>query len=826
MAPRKKAAPEGPPSTATEAASAILSDTRVLWFPVRHFSPACAWHLRAMLRAHRPAAVLVEGPADAEALIPHLVDPDTKPPFTLFSSLTDKDNRFGQNGTLSAAEDIAVRYRGWWPFTAHAPEYVALTEGHALGAELAFCDLPLSETIPYKHLRERETSCAVDDAHLARSAYFEALRTRQRRRSFDEFWNATFEAAGHAAEPDAFRRAVLTFAWCVRWSTLGPDETPATAPPDPTLVADGTLAREAFMRQRIDEALKAHKGAPIAVVTGAFHTVALPWTVPAKLKLRRDKQLETLLTAHSYEALASLYQLNRLPGYAHAVWEAMTEGEGRPYDAAALGLITETMRRLRDRREPASTADAVAAWRSAQDLATLRGNREVTREDLLDAVQMTLVKGDLRVHGGAVERVAAEVMVGHLRGQVTAAAGAVSLLRDYYAQCKAHRIDVTGATKTVRCDLGRTAEHRHKSAFLHQCALLEVPMFTGIAEGSANPAYPGGFYKGPDLATGENLHLLGETWGVRWSERVDERLLDLSDRGATVAAAASERVRVSLAQEVGNAEASTRLLLRAAQMGLTDLFDDALTAVEEAIADDTLFEHLTAALRDFVMLYAYRDTLPTRGHARVLGTIEALFARCASTLPAVVYAQGDLAPRVLDGMQTLVRVALSFDAARLDRALLVARLQEMVALPDGNPTLRGAGYGVLYSLGATRERVVAEALDAYLQGDDEEALRAGPFLDGLFLSARNIFLGSTRLLRVVNAVLGRLDWARFKRILPDLRRAFTQFIPTEIDQIGQRVSETVGLDAPPPRDLPVPPALAALAAESDRDVAAVLDAWG
>lgn len=429
----------------------------------------------------------------------------------------------------------------------------------------------------------------------------------------------------------------------------------------------------------------------------------------------------------------------------------------------------------------------------------------MTREDLLDAVQMTLVKGDLRVHGGAVERVAAEVMVGHLRGQVTAAAGAVSLLRDYYAQCKAHRIDVTGATKTVRCDLGRTAEHRHKSAFLHQCALLEVPMFTGIAEGSANPAYPGGFYKGPDLATGENLHLLGETWGVRWSERVDERLLDLSDRGATVAAAASERVRVSLAQEVGNAEASTRLLLRAAQMGLTDLFDDALTAVEEAIADDTLFEHLTAALRDFVMLYAYRDTLPTRGHARVLGTIEALFARCASTLPAVVYAQGDLAPRVLDGMQTLVRVALSFDAARLDRALLVARLQEMVALPDGNPTLRGAGYGVLYSLGATRERVVAEALDAYLQGDDEEALRAGPFLDGLFLSARNIFLGSTRLLRVVNAVLGRLDWARFKRILPDLRRAFTQFIPTEIDQIGQRVSETVGLDAPPPRDLPVPP---------------------
>jgi hypothetical protein len=580
----------------------------------------------------------------------------------------------------------------------------------------------------------------------------------------------------------------------------GPDETPATAPPDPTLVADGTLAREAFMRQRIDEALKAHKGAPIAVVTGAFHTVALPWTVPAKLKLRRDKQLETLLTAHSYEALASLYQLNRLPGYAHAVWEAMTEGEGRPYDAAALGLITETMRRLRDRREPASTADAVAAWRGAQDLATLRGNREVTREDLLDAVQMTLVKGDLRVHGGAVERVAAEVMVGHLRGQVTAAAGAVSLLRDYYAQCKAHRIDVTGATKTVRCDLGRTAEHRHKSAFLHQCALLEVPMFTGIAEGSANPAYPGGFYKGPDLATGENLHLLGETWGVRWSERVDERLLDLSDRGATVAAAASERVRVSLAQEVGNAEASTRLLLRAAQMGLTDLFDDALTAVEEAIADDTLFEHLTAALRDFVMLYAYRDTLPTRGHARVLGTIGGSL-RALRLHPA----RGGVRPGRprAAACSTGCRRSCGWRSASTPRGSIGPSswrgCRRWWRCPTATPTLRRGGLR-----GAVLPRRDARAGGG--RGPRRVppgrrrrgSARGPPSSTGCFSRRATSSSGRRGSCGWSTPCSGASTGPASSASCPTCGRAFTQFIPTEIDQIGQRVSETVGLDAPPP----------------------------
>ena len=44
----------------------------VVFFPVRHHSPACARQVDRLIRAIRPDAVLIEGPRDATHLIPLL----------------------------------------------------------------------------------------------------------------------------------------------------------------------------------------------------------------------------------------------------------------------------------------------------------------------------------------------------------------------------------------------------------------------------------------------------------------------------------------------------------------------------------------------------------------------------------------------------------------------------------------------------------------------------------------------------------------------------------------------------------------------------------
>jgi len=433
------------------------------------------------------------------------------------------------------------------------------------------------------------------------------------------------------------------------------------------------------------------------------------------------------------------------------------------------------------------------------------------------------VKGELGRDGGLLLDCAREVLIGDRQGRVTPAAGQVPLIRSFYADCKRHRIDVSGAARTVRCDVHKQERHRLKSAFLHQCAYLDIPIFGRLPERYWRSERL--HYSGPDLATGTDMHLIAESWAVQWSEAVDDRLVELCDRGPTLARAAESTLWSAIQAGTTDASLASKLLLRSAQMGLVDLFDDALEVVDQALIADTHFEHLVISLGDFVVLHQYRDAVPTRGHQRVARTIAVAFQRACLRLPAIRHTPDSASRDSLDRLQELVRITLSCEAVDLDRVLLVEKLRELVVDAEGQPMIRGAGLGILYSLGAVREGVLVRELDGYLRGSPTRVGQTGAFLEGVFATAKSLVMGSPRLLRAMDQVLRRMEWETFKRILPDLRRAFTQFIPTEIDQISRRVAEEIGLDRVSRSDAPAPEALVRLAAGADRRAAEVLGTW-
>lgn len=101
-------------------AEAVLAED-LYWFPVRHHSPAVSKHLRAAMRERKPKLVLIEGPADANALIEHVVDSKTKPPIALYASFRDDQNVLGLAGVASAAPDIPPRFPVWYPMLPYSP---------------------------------------------------------------------------------------------------------------------------------------------------------------------------------------------------------------------------------------------------------------------------------------------------------------------------------------------------------------------------------------------------------------------------------------------------------------------------------------------------------------------------------------------------------------------------------------------------------------------------------------------------------------------------------------------------------------------------------
>src|SRR3712207_7332274 len=67
-----------------------LFPSPTLFRSVRHHSPAGALQVDRLIRERRPRAVLIEGPADADPLIPLLLDAGTVPPVALYAYRTDR----------------------------------------------------------------------------------------------------------------------------------------------------------------------------------------------------------------------------------------------------------------------------------------------------------------------------------------------------------------------------------------------------------------------------------------------------------------------------------------------------------------------------------------------------------------------------------------------------------------------------------------------------------------------------------------------------------------------------------------------------------------
>lgn len=75
----------------------------LLLFPVRHHSPVCAFHLKKAIADYSPDLILIEGPENADFLIPALTDPDSEAPLAFYYAYRDSNGYLGKKMKLTAA---------------------------------------------------------------------------------------------------------------------------------------------------------------------------------------------------------------------------------------------------------------------------------------------------------------------------------------------------------------------------------------------------------------------------------------------------------------------------------------------------------------------------------------------------------------------------------------------------------------------------------------------------------------------------------------------------------------------------------------------------
>lgn len=544
-------------------AEQVLAEA-LYWFPVRHHSPAAARHLATALRERRPKVIFIEGPAEATELVQHIVDAKTKPPVAIYSSYRDDDNVLGLAGIASSAPDVPAKFGCWYPLLSYSPEYVAMRVAKEVGAEVVFIDLPhgLIKRLEKKADAEADGSEGHDgmatwESLAVESTFYKTLAETAGYRSWAECWDALFEVGGRHHDAEAFRRDMTYFCAAVR-ATTG----------EARMVADGTYEREEHMWRAISATLAAKKlgSEDAAVVCGGFHVFMRREVTPAKALPAG--------TVYATVAPYSYFRTSELSGYgagkrAPKYYETLFgHMDGSGADAPTRAMVDHVVAVLaRGRRagELLSSADAISVTQHARMLATLRGRKAPTLDDVRDGILSCCCKGRPDEEGRYLLTAMTEAEIGTAIGRVTPALGRLPLVHDFYRCIDELDLGETmGKEKKAKISLDlRKEDEERRSVFFHRLAEIGV--------GFAKP-----------VSGNETNTLFREVWRIEWSPKVEAALIENNLYGDTLESAATAKIDEELAKEQSDAGSVCERLLRATNMDLPGL----VLRIEETAGHD------------------------------------------------------------------------------------------------------------------------------------------------------------------------------------------------------------------------------------------------
>lgn len=741
----------------------------IRYIGVRHHSPACARLARHVIRETKPAYVLIEGPADMNARISELLLEHALP-IAIFTY----------------HQDQARSHSSWSPFCDYSPEWVAIAEGHAVGADVRFIDLPAWHEA-FAQVRNR-----YSDGDRRTSQAIRELCDRLGVDGMDALWDHLFE--------QPMPETVLEERLRVYFDGLRGDE--------PGGDCDGP--REDFMARCIAWAAKdaERAGRDVVVLTGGYHKPALeklvpsmdgaewPTLEPAPADVRRG----SFLVPYSFKRLDSFvgYESGMpSPDFYQTLWEKGPE-------EAPEQMMRAAVTRLRAKEQRVSAADSIATRTMAEGLARMRGHEVLSRVDLLDGIAAALVKdaqdvplpwterGRLRA---ATDPMLVEVIAalsGERRGSLHADTPRPPLLADVRATLENLELVPHEAPRAVPLSLTKK-EDLEKSRTLHRLRVLGIPGFTRIS--------------GPTWATEP---VLDERWELVEIFERESALIEAGAYGATLEAAAGARLEEAITLAGEDLEKLTAILGEATFVGMEALSSRILGPLATLAARESDATRLGRSLSRVLALYRH-DSLLGSARSEPLGVVvEAAFDRGLWLIEGI---QGGAGP-VDDGLLVAcvaLRDALRFaGAARgLDGARAHGVMSRRAVDDTAPPPLRGAALGFLWSMGkfSTADEAEEHAVAALGKASRPEEL--GDWLAGLFALAREeVLAGEARIsligdpeedeearrARARSSLLGMLDTTlvemqehEYLVALPALRLAFSYFPPLEKETIAKRV---------------------------------------
>lgn len=748
----------------------------VLFFPVRHHSPACSYHLMRIISEYKPDCILVEGPENANDLIPLLTDPKAKPPMAFYYYYKDKQKLISEE-----EED----FKCYYPFLSCSPEYNALMEARRLLIHSSFIDLPYGEilinTSENRGLRMGEDKSSYnDDYYLFRGDFFERLCEKTGLRSFDEFWEKYFEINGIYESSEDFVAKVMTYCHIIRQST-----------PLQEMREDGCLAREQYMAANIKKAKK--KYSRILVVTGGFHTPGLYDLLQEKGQEKDMKPIKVhafskdiqnaYVMAYSLEAADALNGYGsgmQGPGFYDKVWQRLKERQNSTekaplkdlYRDVAIDMLLKAANAATKHHCPVTMADISSAVNVFDGLANLRDKREPGLYELYDSVQSCFIKGELNASTDEPLKQLKILVTGDEVGSLGDNKILPPIVLDFYERCKSLGIKYESILPVdIELEIFKKKKHLETSRFFCSLEFLDLGFAHRI--------------KGADIINNRDRSRTRESWRYRWTSSLMAGLYDHSIEGTTILEAAKSIAYKRVMKERSCSQGA-KLYVQCFLMGL-DMGESFDAHLKEIINEDSDFFSLGKGIYYFSMLLELRELYSCEGY----DTSEYMknsYHKLIIMLPSMASIGEDREQEAMDICKTLSSIATE-PVLIEERKLLTEAFESLLKKEKKNPALQGTVLGLLYGSNKKYKKAIDSALEGYLKGTLEIRKQGAKFLHGLFFAARDIALTGEDFITMTDKLISEMDMESFMEVLPELRLAFGYFTPGEIDNIAERVAD-------------------------------------
>ncbi|MEQ6436008.1 DUF5682 family protein [Comamonas sp. w2-DMI] len=772
------------------------------FFGIRHHGPGCARSLLAALERLQPDCILVEGPPEGEALLPLLQSPELRPPVAMLVYRQDEPS-----------------HAAFYPFAEFSPEWQALHWAGRHQVPVRFFDLPQTHAMAIEAQRREQPrpeqaeseaggqDDAVEGGEAAAAG--QALPAAEDRADMALDGEANIAARHLPGDPLDWLAHAAGFedgeSW---WNRLveerGDSEQLFESIAEAMAAVRCEIAkesgahgehwrgahygrrealREAWMRQCMREAVRAgHQR--IAVVCGAWHVPALKENVTAKadsalLKGLPKAKVQATWAPWTYRNLASSSGYGAgvtSPGWYAHLWQCSAPGKALVAAAPAstvrtAGWLARVAHLLREKDLDCSSAHIIEATRLAESLAALRGQPSPGLEELNEAISTVICMGET----APLQLIEDGLTVGDVLGTVPADVPQVPLQRDIEQQQKTLRLKPEAATRLLALDLRKDTDLA-RSRFLHRLRLLGIDWGTLARDAQRNR----GTFR--------------ESWQLQWQPELAVRIIEASVHGATVAQAATARLRASLTPGTP-LPALAQAIDDALLADLPQLVEALVATLAERAATTGDVAQLLQALPPLAGVYRYGSVRQT-DTALLAAVIDSLVLRAAIGLPVACMAMDQEAAAA---MRTQVLAA--HDALRLrgagepdaqageSRNAWRAALRSLAMGDAAAALLRGMACRLLL------DEHLLESGEAVAQFGRNLSLGVAPmdvaaWLDGFLNQQALVLLHDEAIWGAVDAWLTQLGEAQFAQILPLVRRSFSAFSNHERQSLGEKARRT------------------------------------